>query len=276
MEDKYYPVDPHEISRLISQDRGFTRLMPAIFSDEEWRSFGTVVDLGCGPGGWCLDMAKRHPECLFIGVDTSEEMLNQARLLALAENVHNVSFRSMDILQGLHFEENSIGYVNSRLMALYLTKQSWPPLLRSVYRILRPGGKVLVTDHEAIYSTSEALERLNVLLLSICHVHGLTFSPTGRSTGFSASIQKLLRDAGFSNTHCQALAIDASFGQPGRDEWVENAFLMSHTFRPFVLATGMITDEELQAVLDQAMKDAQDPQFGAIVFNLMAWAEKAS
>src|SRR5579859_3000252 len=99
MEDpqETYPLDQHEMSRLLSQDRGFTMLMPAIFADEEWRSFGTVVDLRCGPGGWCLDMALQHPECTFIGLDRSKEMLKQARLLALAENVHNVSFRSHDV-----------------------------------------------------------------------------------------------------------------------------------------------------------------------------------
>jgi hypothetical protein len=84
-----------------------------------------------------------------------------------------------------------------------------------------------------------------------------------------------LQDAGFSNIQYQALVVDGSFGKSGRDEWVENVFLMSHTFQSFVLATGKITDEELQAWRDQAMKDAQDPHFGAVASFLMVWAEKS-
>ncbi len=270
------PVDLHEMSRLISQDRAFNRLMPVIFSHEEWHSFGTVVDLGCGPGGWCLDMAATHPECTFLGVDSSEEMLKQARLLALAEKRHHVSFRSLDILQGLPFEDDSVGYVNGRILSLYLKRQGWPSLLKEIHRILRPGGKIALLDYESLVCTSEALERFGAAFLEAAKHHGLTFSPTGSSTGFSARIQPLLRDAGFSNIRCQALAVDGSSGQLGRDEWVENVFVMSHTFQSFVLATGKITDEELQALRDQAMNDAQDPQFGAVAFFLMAWAEKSS
>jgi SAM-dependent methyltransferase len=221
-------------------------------------------------------MAATHPECTFLGVDSREGMLSHARLLALAENVHNVSFRSLDILQGLPFEEHSVGYVNGRILSLYLKRQEWPSLLKEIHRILKPGGKIALLDYESLVCTSEALERFEAAFQEAAKHHGLTFSPTGSSTGFSARIQPLLRDAGFSNIRYQRLAVDGSFGQPGRDEWIENVFVMSHTFQPFVLATGKITAEELQALRDQAMKDAQDPQFGATAFFLMAWAEKSS
>ncbi len=271
-----YPVDPHEMSRLISQDRAFNTLMPKIFSDEQWRSFGTVVDLGCGAGGWCIDMAALHPECQFIGVDSSQEMLEQARFLAWIKNRHNVSFQYMDVRERLRFDDNSVGYVNGRILSLYLAKQSWPPLLQEVYRVLRPGGKIMITDHEALISTSEALERFNVWFLEAAKHHGLFHSPTGRSTGFSAMIRKLLRDAGFGNIQFQVLVQDESFEQPDHDRWIEGVFLMGHTFERFLVAAGMRTNEELQSLLDQIMKDAQDPQFGAVTFFPMAWAEKKS
>jgi hypothetical protein len=134
----------------------------------------------------------------------------------------------------------------------------------------------MITDHEALYSTSEALERANALFLEAGKRYGLTFSPTGRSTGFSARIGQLLKDAGFCNIRCQALAQDGSFGQPDRDHWFETVFLMGYTFRRFVVTSGVATDEEIQSLLDQQMIDVQDPRFGAMVFYLMAWAEKSS
>jgi trans-aconitate 2-methyltransferase len=38
-----------------------------------------VVDLGCGPGRLTLSLARRWPEARIIGVDSSHEMLDQAR-----------------------------------------------------------------------------------------------------------------------------------------------------------------------------------------------------
>jgi len=38
-----------------------------------------VVDLGCGPGSLTLDLAMRWPRARIIGVDSSAEMLDQAR-----------------------------------------------------------------------------------------------------------------------------------------------------------------------------------------------------
>ena len=38
-----------------------------------------VVDLGCGPGTLTLTLARRWPHARIIGVDSSVEMLDQAR-----------------------------------------------------------------------------------------------------------------------------------------------------------------------------------------------------
>jgi trans-aconitate 2-methyltransferase len=46
-----------------------------------------VVDLGCGPGPLTLSLARRWPEARIIGVDSSVEMLDQARRNDRAERV---------------------------------------------------------------------------------------------------------------------------------------------------------------------------------------------
>ena len=43
------------------------------------RAPGIVVDLGCGPGALTLSLATRWPDARIIGVDSSAEMLDEAR-----------------------------------------------------------------------------------------------------------------------------------------------------------------------------------------------------
>jgi trans-aconitate 2-methyltransferase len=62
-----------------------------VFSDHRRRAFDDltsrvgasspdiVVDLGCGPGALTLGLARRWPDAWIIGVDSSPEMLEQAR-----------------------------------------------------------------------------------------------------------------------------------------------------------------------------------------------------
>lgn len=69
------------------------------FSDHRQRPFAdltsrvgasapdVVVDLGCGPGPLTLSLASRWPEARIIGVDSSVEMLDQARSHDRAERV---------------------------------------------------------------------------------------------------------------------------------------------------------------------------------------------
>jgi trans-aconitate 2-methyltransferase len=48
---------------------------------------GMVVDLGCGPGTLTLALARRWPQSRVIGVDSSAEMLEQARRHDVGERV---------------------------------------------------------------------------------------------------------------------------------------------------------------------------------------------
>jgi trans-aconitate 2-methyltransferase len=46
-----------------------------------------VVDLGCGPGPLTLSLARRWPDARIIGIDSSAEMLDEARRNDRAERV---------------------------------------------------------------------------------------------------------------------------------------------------------------------------------------------
>jgi len=269
------PEDMKEMARLIRQDKAWSFVMPEVFSKQVWKTFREVIDIGCGPGGWCLDMASRFPKTNFIGIDISNRMLQYANLLAMAETRENVAFKLMDVTKSLDFPDNSFDLVNGRLMNAFLTTEKWPNVLREAFRVLRPGGRIFLMDLEASYSNSAAYEKGGLLLTQAGTAVGRSFSHTGVSSGISAVLKGLLRNAGFSDVKHEILGLEFSHSRPEEFAlWQENTILLSETFRHFVLHSGVTTEEELNALNRQAFEDMKRSDFLAMTFMMVAWAIK--
>src|SRR5258707_2268176 len=70
-----------EQDRLATQDRMITTAMGGVFPEQSptqnWRR---VLDIGCGAGGWLLEVAQQYPGIIsLVGVDISKTMIDYAR-----------------------------------------------------------------------------------------------------------------------------------------------------------------------------------------------------
>lgn len=78
----------------------------------------TVLDSGCGPGYWTLDMAKEYPKSIFRGVDVSDFFPQKFK-------PDNCEFIIGNITETLPYEDNTFDYIHQRLLLLGLTNSSW-------------------------------------------------------------------------------------------------------------------------------------------------------
>ncbi|MBI4187367.1 MAG: class I SAM-dependent methyltransferase [Chloroflexi bacterium] len=105
---------------------------------------GTIVDVGCGPGYLVAAVAKSFPRLHIIGVDISEEMIQQAARnvssLGLGERVE---FRQRDVKQ-MPFEDNSVDFVVSTLSLHHWSESK--ESLEEIHRVLKPEGQFLIFD----------------------------------------------------------------------------------------------------------------------------------
>lgn len=104
----------------------------------------TVVDLGSGGGLDCFLAAQRvGPTGHVIGVDMTPEMLGKARENAQRLGVTNVEFRE-GFIEHLPVADGEADIVISNCV-INLSPDK-PQVFRDIYRALRPGGRISVSD----------------------------------------------------------------------------------------------------------------------------------
>ena len=142
-----------------------------------------VLDVGCGTGEVTLLAKTRANNGKVYGIDPSPEMIAVARKKAARKRLE-MDFR-VGVIESLPFPEASIDVVTSSLMMHHLPEDLKARGLAEIYRVLKPGGRLLIADFMRRTGSF-----LNHLLIAVTRHQGL-------KSGID-DLQKLLEAAGFS------------------------------------------------------------------------------
>lgn len=108
----------------------------AVFDLLKNANFRKVADLGCGSGGY-LDIKKQY-DCLYFGLDFSENMVNAAANRAKEMGIEKGAFIQQGNVENTPYEDNFFDLV----LAIGLIEYFENPdkLIKEIKRILRQGG----------------------------------------------------------------------------------------------------------------------------------------
>jgi SAM-dependent methyltransferase len=150
----------------------------------------TVLDLGSGAGFDCFLAARQvGPGGQVIGVDMTPEMIRRARDNAVKAGFANVEFRLGEI-EHLPVADASVDVILSNCV-INLSPEKHQ-VFREAFRVLRPGGRLAVSDVVASAELPAALRR-DLTLYAGC-VAGAEHID---------ALEAMLREAGFSDVRIQ-------------------------------------------------------------------------
>lgn len=128
---------------------------------------GSVLEVGVGTG---LSLQHYAPHLQVTGIDFSHDMLRKAQAKVQEQSLHQVkALRQMDARQ-LDFEDNSFDTVAA--MHVLSVVPDPQQVMREIARVLKPGGKLVITNHfKSGRGVRASLERLSAPLANVIGWH---------------------------------------------------------------------------------------------------------
>ena len=177
----------HRLSKLLLDDK----LHLASFSNGK----GRILDLGTGPGHWCVEIAEQYPSASVIGTDLSKIQPDRIQ--------QNVKYEIEDFEDEWPYGCGAFDFNHSRFNITAVS--NWPRLFHQASNALKPGGYIELVD-----LTNPAMSDDNTIpegsqLAKFLQLVTDGCGQTGRDLFAPQKWQTELEEAGFQNVQQRIL-----------------------------------------------------------------------
>ncbi|KAF9926985.1 hypothetical protein FBU30_003594 [Linnemannia zychae] len=198
---------------------------------------GRVIDLGCGPATWTMDMATDLTSVNFVGVDISP-------IYPAAIHPRNCAFSRECIISGLTQPDNSFDVAYQRNVAPGFTCDHWSRSIAEAYRVLKPGGYFESVETDVRVHNAGPMT-------NACFDH-MIMSMASRSIDPSVvqSLDKLMIAAGFVDV--RVIEYHVPLGEHGGklgQLWKQNMAAIMQTVKPHLAKAGRISEAQVSEMI---------------------------
>ncbi len=273
-----YVLDPEsatEMARLMLQDRLINEMVGGLFPErEDLEGIDSILDIGCGPGGWALDTARSYPKKEITGIDISTMMLTYANEQKKIHKLENIHFQKMDVRQELAFADQSFDLVNIRIAMGYIPRHIWPLLLKECARITKAGGTLRLSETDrAGLTNSVSYEKYAHYCAWLLSKMEYGFGVDTYTFGMSPMLGKLLQNAGYSDIQMRSYALDFSYGTAFYSTQLQNTEIAFKTLQPRLIQTGIVAQEEVESLCEAVIQEMRSETFSGIAYLFTFWGK---
>ena len=233
------------------------------------RSYDRVLDIGCGSGQTTREAARLAIAGHVVGIDLSAPMIEQARELAKAEGVRNVTFEQGDA-EVYPFTPGYIDVVISRFGTMFFADPVGA--FHNIAMAMKPGGRLvmLVWQSHELNEWSVAIEQsLTVDRLAPANRRG---EPNPFSLADSNTVERILSAAGLTDTRFIDVNQPVYYGPDvaAALEWVSGFSSTKNFLQQIAFPSAQLALKRLRETL------AAHASESGVWFNSSAWIVTAS
>ncbi|ACK67440.1 Methyltransferase type 11 [Rippkaea orientalis PCC 8801] len=160
-----------------------------------------LLEIGCGVGAVLGILGKHYPDLSLAGIDLESYQINSARDYLEELGLYKVDLRQGNI-NNLPWDDHQFDYVYGIWILEHINDPL--PCLKEVYRVLKPGGKIILTETDLktllVYPDTPELNYLNQGLWDLFVKNGNPY--IGRRLG------QILEEVGFQNVENKGLGFN--------------------------------------------------------------------
>ncbi|KAF9099952.1 hypothetical protein BGX23_008724 [Mortierella sp. AD031] len=215
---------------------------------------GRVMEFGCGPATWTMDMATEMSTINFVGVDISP-------VYPTAIFPRNCNFYNEDFLKGVSQPDSTFDVVFQRNVTCGLTFENWQQAMKEAFRILKPGGYYECVESDV--TIQNAGPQTNIVF------EHLRLSMATRSVDPSVvrSLDRLMVSAGFTDVHVKEYCVPVGdWGDKVGQLWQQNMFSILETVRPHLAKAAGCSETTVQEVVQAMHKETKEYRSHQVVY----------
>ena len=158
-----------------------------------------VLEVATGTGVQLVELGRRNPSGVTVGIEPADGMLAQARKRLAAAGISQRVELLRGSALGLPFEDQSFDLVVNSYMLDLLPRDEIPRALGEFSRVLRPGGRIVLSNmtigERRLHRVWDALYARGINLTANCR--GVLAAPVLEELGFEEVRREYLSRLGF-------------------------------------------------------------------------------
>src|SRR5579885_2558015 len=207
-----------------------------------------ILDVACGTGLWCREMAQEFKHARVTGFDIDRAPLERSleRLGSQGMFPPNFQFLEADALKPFPFADQSFDFTHARFISPFLPIKHWPHVVAEMVRVTRRGGYVELVDFDTPASKSPALNLFREAVFQrLCAMQGL-------HEGAAPYLANYLRQAGLSRVQERHVVLgDGPSGNRQQRLLIADATSFTASLQPVVVKLGIMSEAEFSALLEK-------------------------